>query len=50
MKGDLINDFQDLLITPFFDEHEFESKITYQFFKYSFEIFQCSQQPSHLDW
>ena len=39
MKGDLIKDFQDLLITSSFKEHQFESKIAYQFFKYSFEIF-----------
>ena len=50
MKGDLIRDFQDLLITSFFEEHEFESKIAYQFFKYSFEIFNPLTQPSHIDW
>lgn len=37
MKGDLIKDFQDLLITSSFEEHEFEGKIYYQLFKYSFE-------------
>lgn len=50
MKGDLIKDFQDLLVTSFFEEHEFESKIVYQFFKYSFEIFSSLNQPSHIDW
>lgn len=29
---------------------EFEKILSYQFFKYSFEIFQCSQHPSHIDW
>jgi hypothetical protein len=50
MKGDLIKDFQDLLITSSFDEHEFESKIAYQFFKYSFELFYFLNQSSHIDW
>lgn len=50
MKGDLIKDFQDLLITSSFDEHQFESKIVYQFFKYSFEIFSSLNQSSHIDW
>jgi hypothetical protein len=50
MKGDLIKDFQDLLITSSFEEHEFESKIAYQFFKYSFEIFSSLNQYSHIDW
>ena len=50
MKGDLIKDFQDLLITSSFEEYEFESKIAYQFFKYSFEIFSSLNQPSHIDW
>ena len=50
MKGDLIKDFQDLLITSSFEEHQFESKITYQFFKYSFEIFSSLNQSSHIDW
>ena len=50
MKGDLIKDFQDLLITSSFEEHQFESKIAYQFFKYSFELFSSLNQPSHMDW
>lgn len=50
MKGDLIKDFQDLLITSSFKEHQFESKIAYQFFKYSFEIFSSLNQSSHIDW
>jgi len=50
MKGDLIKDFQDLLITPSFEQQQFESKIAYQFFKYSFEIFSSLNQSSHIDW
>nr|ULD16200.1 hypothetical protein [Cylindrotheca closterium] len=50
MKGDLIKDFQDLLVTSSFEEQKFESKIAYQFFKYSFEIFNSLNQPSHIDW
>ena len=50
IKGDLIKDFQDLLITSSFEEHQFESKIAYQFFKYSFELFSSLNQPSHMDW
>ena len=50
MKGDLIKDFQDLLIISSFEGYEFESKITYQFFKYSFELFNSLNQPSHIDW
>ena len=50
MKGDLIKDFQDLLITSSFEEHQFESKIAYQFFKYSFELFSSLNQSSHIDW
>ena len=50
MKGDLIKDFQDLLITSSFERHEFESRIAYQFFKYSFELFHFLNQPCHIDW
>ena len=50
MKGDLIKDFQDLFITSSFEEHQFESKIAYQFFKYSFELFSPLHQSSHIDW
>ena len=50
MKGDLIKDFQDLLVTSSFEEHQSESKIAYQFFKYSFEIFSSLNQSSHIDW
>ena len=49
MKGDLIKDLQDLLITSSFEEHQFESKVAYQFFKYSFEIFSPLNQSSHID-
>jgi hypothetical protein len=50
MKGDLIKDFQDLFITSSFEEHQFESKLAYQFFKYSFELFSPLNQFSHIDW
>ena len=50
MKGDLIKDFQDLLTTPSFDEHQFETKLSYQFFKYSFQLFSLLKKPSHVDW
>ena len=50
MKGDLIKDFQDLLVTSFFEEDQFESKIAYQFFKYSFELFSFLNHSSHIDW
>ena len=50
MKSDLIKDFQDLLITPSFDKYEFESKIAYQFFKYSFQLFTFLKKPSHVGW
>ena len=50
MKGDLIKDFQDLFITSSFEEHQFESKIAYQFFKYSFELFSPLHQSSDIDW
>ena len=43
-----INDFYKLLLESRFEE--FEKILSYQFFKYSFEIFQCSQHPSHIDW
>ena len=50
MKGDLIKDFQDLLVTSSFEEDQFESKIAYQFFKYSFELFSSLNHSSHIDW
>lgn len=50
MKGDLIQDFQDLFVTSSFEKDEFESKIAYQFLKYSFEIFRPLNQSSHIDW
>ena len=50
MKGDLIKDFHDLLVTPTFEQHDFESGLSYQFFKYSFELFSPSIHTSHLDW
>ena len=43
-----INDFSHLLLESRFEE--FEKAASYQFFKYSFEIFSCSQHPDHIDW
>jgi hypothetical protein len=50
MKGDLSKDFQDLLLTSSFEEDQFESKIAYQFLKYSLEIFSSLNQSSDIDW
>ena len=50
LKGDLIKDFHDLLIASNFEEQDFETRLSYQYFKYSFEILSSSNQPSHLDW
>ena len=50
MKGDLIKDFHDLLIASNFDQKDFETRLSYQFFKYSFELFSRSIHTSHLDW
>jgi hypothetical protein len=50
MKGDLIKDFQDLFITSSFQQSEFERKLAYQFFKYSFQLFSSLDQSSHIDW
>lgn len=51
-EGDLIKDFQDVLITSSFqiEEHQFERKIAYQFFKYSFEIFSFLNKSSPTIW
>ena len=49
MKGDLIKDFHDLLIASTFDQQDFESRLSYQFFKYSFQLFSQSMQASHID-
>jgi hypothetical protein len=50
IKGHLIKDFHDLLIASTFEEQDFETRLSYEFFKYSFELFSHSKQPSHLDW
>ena len=50
MKGHLIKDFHDLLITSNFEEQDFETRLSYEYFKYSFELLSPSNQPSHLDW
>lgn len=50
MKGDLIKDFTQLLTASNFKEEEFENRLSYEYFKYSFQLFSCSSQPSHIDW
>ena len=50
LKGDLIKDFHDLLIASTFDQQDFETRLSYQYFKYSFELFSPSIHTSHLDW
>ena len=50
LKGDLIKDFHDLLIASTFDQQDFETRLSYQYFKYSFELFSRSIHTSHLDW
>jgi hypothetical protein len=50
MKGDLIQDFRDLFFASTFDQQEFESRLSYEFFKYSFQLFVLSIQTSHIDW
>jgi len=50
MKGHLIKDFHDLLIASNFEEQDFETRLSYEYFKYSFELLSLSNQPSHLDW
>lgn len=47
---DLIKDFHDLLIASTFDQQDFEARLSYQYFKYSFELFSSSIHTSHLDW
>ena len=50
MKGDLIKDFHDLLVASNFEQQDFESRLSYQFFKYSFQLFSLSIHTSHIDW
>jgi hypothetical protein len=50
MKGHLIQDFCDLFFAVPFDQQEFESRLSYEFFKYSFQLFVFSMQTSHNDW
>ena len=40
----------EVLIAPTFDQQDFESRLSYQFFKYSFQLFSLSIHTSHLDW
>jgi len=48
IKRNFIKDFHNLLLE--YRLEEFEKTLSNTFFKYSFEIFQCSRQPSHIDW
>jgi hypothetical protein len=50
MKADLIKDFHDLLVASNFEQQDFESRLSYQFFKYSFQLFSLSIHTSHIDW
>lgn len=50
MKGDLIKDLHDLLVASTFEQQDFQSRLSYQFFKYSFQLFSISNQTSHIDW
>ena len=50
LKGDLIKDLHDLLIASTFDQQDFETRLSYQFFKYSFQLFSLIIHTSHLDW
>jgi hypothetical protein len=50
MKGHIIKDFHQLLIASNFEEQDFETRLSYEYFKYSFELLSFSNQPSHLDW
>ncbi len=44
LKGDLIKDFHDLLIVSTFDQQDFETRLSYQYLKYSFELFCLPQK------
>jgi hypothetical protein len=48
IKRNVIKDLHNLLLE--YRLEEFEKTLSYTFFKYSFEIFQCSRHPSHIDW
>ena len=50
MKGDLIKNFHDLLIASTFEQQDFETRLSYEFFKYSFQLFRLSIHTSHIDW
>ena len=50
MKGDLSKDFHDLLIASTFDQQDFETRLSYEFFKYSFQLFSLFIHTSHIDW
>ena len=45
-----VKDFHDLLIASTFDQQDFESRLSYEFFKYSFQLFSLSIHTSHIDW
>ena len=48
IKRNVIKDLHNLLLD--YRLEEFEKTLSYQFFKYSFEIFQYSREPTHIDW
>lgn len=52
IKGNIIQDFQPLLLELLLEQRfeEFERKLSFQFFKHSFELFHFATQTSHLDW
>ena len=50
MKGDLIKDFHQLLTASTFDQQDFETRLSYEFMKYSFQLFSLSVHTSHTDW
>ena len=50
MKGDLIKDFHQLLTASTFDQQDFETRLSYEFIKYSFQLFSLSVHTSHTDW
>jgi hypothetical protein len=48
IKVTLIKNFQELIVEQRFEK--FEQRLSYQFFKHSFELCHYLIQPSHLDW
>lgn len=48
IKRNFIKDFHHLLTE--YRLEEFETTLSYTFFKYSFEIFSCCRYPDHIHW